>query len=139
MSILCADSDHNALRRNSIRREPPLSSCRQSSHWPPSQSGTTVVERRRNRRPSMANPTRPSVIVQARLSRAILTPAHGSTFLTNVVEMALSTAHPRAAPAMRDQGIFGGSHDDSHAGAASFQWANKIDAPVTHTKASTNV
>jgi len=87
----------------------------------------------------MANPTRPSVIVQAKLSRAISIPTHGSTLLTNAVEMALSTAHPRAAPAMRDQGTFGGSHDDSHAGAESFQWANKIDAPVTHTKAFTNV
>jgi len=40
---------------------------------------------------------------------------------------------------MRDHGIFGGSHDDSHAGAESFQWANRIEAPVTHTKAFMNV
>ena len=87
----------------------------------------------------MAKQTRPSVIVQARLSRAISIPAHGSTFLTNVVEMTLSTAHPSAAPAMRDHGIFGESHDDSHAGVESFQWAYRIDAPATHTKAVTNV
>ena len=85
------------------------------------------MESRRNRRPSIATPTRPSVIVHARLSLVILIPTHGGTLLTNAVETALSTAHPSATPAMRDQGMSGESHDDSHAGAESFQWANRID------------
>ena len=87
----------------------------------------------------MAKPTRPSAIVQAMLSRAISIPIHGSTLLTNAVEMTLSTAHPSAAPAKTGHAPFGGSHDDSHAGAASFQWANKTDAPISHTKAFMNV
>src|SRR5258706_12035182 len=47
-----AKSDHNVLRRNPLRREPPPSFRGRSPQWPPSQSETTGVERRRNRRPS---------------------------------------------------------------------------------------
>src|ERR1700730_7021459 len=58
----------------------PLSFRGRSPQWPPGQSETTGVERRSNRRPSVANPTRPSVIVATQFPFAIASPLNPARF-----------------------------------------------------------